>query len=142
MAGTLRDRLLPVLDRVARGRIDQLGFRQSRVFIIRRTWSLGRIGEGEPTKTEREITPRPKIEEVDGTNIVLVDKITPKYDGGGYTIAELSPATTSGSEYWIEIRGPRGTYHYAFGTLDAGKATKYTLRLKAMDRPVDIADPT
>lgn len=142
MAQNLRDKLLPVLDKVARGLIDQLGFRQTRVFIVRRTWSGGHAGEGVPVTTETEILPRPKIEEIDGSNIVLIDKITPKYDGGGYTIEELSPATTSGSEYWIELRGPRGSYQFAFGSLDTGKATRYKLRIKAADRPYNVEDPT
>ena len=58
--GLLTDDLVPVADEL-RGLFTELGARPFRVFVIRRTWSGARAGEGNISEVVTEILPRPMV---------------------------------------------------------------------------------
>jgi hypothetical protein len=106
----LREDLLPVIDEIRQliGDPDQLGLRQSRVWVRRRAYSAGEQHLGDITDTDVEITPRPKVEE-DTPVTLKVSRITPTYAGGGYTTEDLMPAQVAGvKRYFLVQTGTDG----------------------------------
>jgi hypothetical protein len=111
----LREDLLPVIDeiRLLIGDPDQLGLRQSRVWVRRRAWSAGEQHLGDITDTDIELTPRPKVE-ADTPVTLKVSRITPAYPGGGYTTEDLLPTQVAGTSRYFLVQtgtdGPRVAY--------------------------------
>lgn len=58
--GKLTDDLVPVIDEI-RGLFSELGARSSRVFVVRRTWTGERPGEGAVSEVATEILPAPAV---------------------------------------------------------------------------------
>jgi len=129
---SFRSALLPRV-RAVRAIPQSLGVRTSQVFV--------RTRAADGTVTDLEILPRPRIEEVDGADVINVGPITPSHAGGGYTIDQLAPARTgAGVSSYYRVVGPRGVVKYALGTMDTTRAWRYMLRLVAIDRPDEVAD--
>lgn len=97
----LREDLLPVFQD-ARVLIQGLGLRTHRVIRRIITWSGEGVMRGQPTPTDVEILPRPKVRETpDGYEIT---KITPVFSGGGYTLADINPILERNQQLtWIII---------------------------------------
>ena len=104
---TLRDNIMPILDKKARGLPDIFGFRQDAVTIRVRVWS-GARGDRTiaPVDTDVVLSPNPKTRRLNAREIagsgglyrqgdILIGPITPAYDvngqTGGYTDAQLRP---------------------------------------------------
>lgn len=101
----LHEDLLPVLDEI-RALIadpDELSLRRSRVWVRQRAYSAGEQHLGDITDTDVEITPRPKVEEVDPTTL-KVSRITPDYGTGGYTTADLLPPQVAGVKRYFLVQ--------------------------------------
>ena len=128
----LRDDLLPVFDDV-RQLIQDFGLRQSRVWVRQRAYSAGEQHLGDITNTDVEITPRPKVEEMDPTTL-KVSRITPDYGTGGYTTADLMPAQAAGTERYFLVQvgtdGPKIPYRCI--AIDERKNFGITLTLERL----------
>lgn len=121
---TLRDALLPMLDRGLRPIGGLLGLRPWQVFVRVTTWSGERPGTGTKAVTQTQLTvgkpPQPvKVVEVSERDVVAsgglyrasdlrVGPITPTYtspsgDGGGYVYSVIDPAAAAtGAEIeWV-----------------------------------------
>ena len=124
-----------------------IGLRPFRAYVVTRTWSGGRVGQGAPTTTTTEITNagRPvKVKQISDADViqsgglynagdVTVGPFTPAYVGGGVTIATFQPAYgTSPTEVLFKVTGPG--YPAAGGLFkvksnDGNFATRMTLVL-------------
>lgn len=111
MASNLIERLVPTVDRV-RTLVSSLGFRQHRVYRVKKTWSGTRCNEGTATTTlDSEITPAPRLmEEVepfgDPRNIRLEEVSL------AYTEADLTGGTLAANQefyYRVTDSNPEAT---------------------------------
>ncbi len=59
--GVLADELVSVTDEIRGAVHGALGTRPYRVWVVRRSWSGGRRGVGEPVDTETELLPPPRV---------------------------------------------------------------------------------
>ena len=116
---TLRDGLLKIADSL-RALPNTFGLRRYSVTLRTRKWSGGKPGSGTATVTDVVLTPPPKVrvlktEEVassggtyrDGD--LMVEKITPKYDAGGYTPAQLNLRPATDEDVAVILTGDEGT---------------------------------
>lgn len=62
--GTFVTTVSQALDQIRDAVHGALGTRTYRVFVVRRTWSEGRVGGGQATDVELELVPRPLVERV------------------------------------------------------------------------------
>ena len=104
---SLRSDLIPVVDD-ARALVAGLGLRRYTVIVRTRVWSGGKIGSGDATDTDLEVTPAPKVERLPVRLVassggiyeegdLLVSKIS-----ASYVEADLVAAPTGGTEIlWI-----------------------------------------
>lgn len=118
---TLRDEMLPVVDEL-RGLPVEFGIRAYSVVIRRRAWPSGTPGlpvGSSPVVTDLELSPAPRVRqlaqwEVDGSGgryrsgDLRIERITPKYDGGGYTPADLCPVPQPGEDVCYVLTGREG----------------------------------
>lgn len=129
----LREDLLPVIDEIRTliGDPDQLGLRQSRVWVRRGVWSAGEIHLGDLTNDDVEITPRPKVVQKDPVTLE-VSRITPAYAGGGYDTADLLPVQEAGVDRVCVVQvgsdGPKVAYRIV--DIDERKNFGITLMLE------------
>lgn len=137
---TLRDDLLPVFGD-ARALIDDFGLRTTRVIIRTRTWTGGpdgkQVGLGTYTDSDLEILPRPRVR-TNREGELVVDRITPAYAGGGYTLAQLNPLPnlTDGQEVKYILIGPNGTKQFCGVEVESRKNFGYSIRMMDLDRAV------
>lgn len=128
--------------------MDDLGFRTSDVSVVTRLWPSGRRGDPDETSFIDTailplINPRPKVRQVSSREIagsggtyqdgdLRVDKLTPKFAAGGYTINELAPISPDeGTEILYVVTGPlAGEYHRINSNAD--RALGYSLTLRRM----------
>lgn len=121
---SLRDRVNRIAERVraipSHPRFDE---RTTRVTIRTRTWA-GRVGsEGGFTDVDLEISPRPRVRELNQREIagsggrylsgdLRIGPITPSYAGGGYTQEQLAPVSeTNGVEIIYLLEGQQDGEH-------------------------------
>lgn len=136
----LRDDLLPVFEN-ARTLIDGFGLRTTRVIVRVRTWTGGpdgaQVGLGTYTDSDMEIIPSPRVR-VSNEGEVIVDRITPAFAGGGYTVAQLNPAPTltAGQRVIYILIGPNGTREFYGASVEIRKNFGYALRMMDLDRVV------
>ena len=92
----LRESLLPVFDKVARGIPNKLGLRRFDVFIRKVTWDGERPGLGNPTVTDFPIVVnqnepdnnRPKVVQLKSAEVVASGG---RYQDGDYRVGPLTP---------------------------------------------------
>ena len=94
-----------------------LDVRTSKLAIVTRTWSGGRLGMGTSSDARLELAQIYKIKDVSSKEVagsggryqqedIRVGPITPAYSGGGYTPAQLAPTGANGKEILYELTGP------------------------------------
>jgi len=129
---TLRDDLLPVFQNV-RQLVQDLGLRQTRVFVRIGAWSE-EIQRGDLTVTDTEILPRPKV--AHSGRALIVSKITPQFDGGGWAPRELQLDIEAGKDFYFIVQRPDGglgKWHLA-AEPNIVKNFGYELTLMPLDR--------
>lgn len=132
----LAENLKKTLDE-ARTKLQGFGLRPSSVVIRTYTWDGGKVGRGTAVPSDLALVPNPKVREVDGDRLLRVSRITPAYDGGGYTLDQLRPLTGPdypGVEYvYLVDRGP-GPIPYSLISLDTSSALQTILILQSLNR--------
>lgn len=139
---SLRERMKAVANRVrsipARPSFDE---RPTSVTIRSRTWNGGRRGaEGGYVDVDLVLVPRPKVREVRFAEItasagryvagdVKVGPITPRFVGGGYTEAQLSPSADTGTEV-IYVLGGHVSGEYTRVDLSTDRSHAWFLTLR------------
>lgn len=112
------------------------GLRTTRVILRSKQWTAGtgsnEVGKGTLTNVDVELSPRPKVTELqDGW--VRIGPITPSYAGGGYTLDELYPDEVTGTRRVITLIGPTGDeYDYVITDIDHAKNFRYELVCEAL----------
>ena len=133
---SLRDDVLPIIN-AGWQTVQDLGFAPDVVTVRTRTWASGKVGTGAYTDSDLVLSPNPLVVER-GDRTLLVGPIQPPHDGGGYTVAQLRPATSSGVEYFYLVTRSNGTHNYALVELDSSKPeglfVEYMLTLRALTR--------
>ena len=99
------------------------------------TWASGKVGTDVSTATVSDlpILPRPRVRE-DGDKMLIVDGIVASNPKGGYTLAQLRPATSAGVEHYYRVTGANGTHAYKLIEIDTSSPFLYSLRLQALTR--------
>lgn len=115
LGSNLVDDLVPTVDELRSSLHDEFGVRQFHVYTVLREWSGGATGDGDPTDTETELTPKPKVEPyktqyeletcgIDEAGVVMLREISLTY-----TEAEIiGPTLTAGQEWFIKITDAQG----------------------------------
>ena len=137
---SLRETLMETLDcvqEVLDNDALDLDIRPNAVAIVTRTWST-HIGLGTPVESATTIDPRPRVLEQAGGRELLVQPVRPSHtrkDGiiGGYTAAQLNPATTATTESFYRVTGPNAG-DYDLTDFDSSKPFRYILTLRLRDR--------
>lgn len=62
LGNNLVDQLLPTVGALRQSLNAKMGVRQYRVYVVRRTWSGARRGEGTATDVAEELTPAPRVQ--------------------------------------------------------------------------------
>lgn len=113
-AGLLTDDLVPLADQL-RGLYEVLGARPYRAFVVRRTWSGARVGEGTPTDVSTEILPRPAVltaglhGELRPAGIEEEGEIVLQEISLTWTEPELfSPSLAANAQHLIRLEGAHG----------------------------------
>lgn len=146
LMATLRQNLLPVINN-GRKIIDGLGFRTSDVSVVTRLWPSGRRGDPDDSSYGDTVlplvNPRPKVRQVSSREIagsggtyqdgdLRVDKLTPKFAAGGYTLDEIAPvADDEGVEILYVVTGPLAGEYRRINS-NADRALGYSLTLRRM----------
>lgn len=110
----LVDSLLTMVDDLRGSLNPDMGVRQWRVFVVRRTWAGGAPGVGSYSDVETELTPQPLVKSYDlqwqpipaGMNEqgnIMLHEVSLTY-----TEAELSPPYVAGSELFYCLRDAQG----------------------------------
>lgn len=131
---TLRDKLLPVLDKAGRAKMQAFGLRPNGLTIRTRTWFVDGVtwapgGIRAPgaifVDSDLVLSPTPRIREVSSREVassgglyqdgdLRVTKITPQYTGaggGGYTPLQLRPVGAENVEILYVVTGPSAGEH-------------------------------
>lgn len=138
---SLRTDLLPVIDEL-RGLAGptQFDIRTTAVSVRTRVWSGGKPGLGSATDTDLVLSPRPKVRELNQSEVagsggafeagdVRVGPITPQYTGGGYTIAQIAPDGAAGTEILYVLTGAIAGL-YSRVSVETDRAFRYELVLR------------
>lgn len=110
----LVDSLLGMVDDLRGSLNPDMGVRQWRVFVVRRAWSNGRVGEEPYTDTLTELSPQPLVQSydlynkpspagIDESGTVLVSEVSLTY-----TESELRPTAGAGEEIMYLLRDAHG----------------------------------
>ncbi len=110
----LVDSLLGMVDDLRGSLNPDMGVRQWRVYVVRRVWSDGRVGEGTPADTLTELTPQPLIQSynlfyeispagLDESGTVIASEVSLTY-----TEDELQPSPGVGEEILYLLRDAHG----------------------------------
>jgi hypothetical protein len=136
----LRDDVLPVFYG-ARQLIEDLGLRTHRLLIRTYVWSGGKVNAGtRSVQSEVEIAPRPKIRETQTG--YTVEKITPEFSGGGYTLADFDALHVDGVQAVFVVVDPDGNERLCIyepdepgaDSLNTQRNFGYSLKLRHLDR--------
>lgn len=143
---TLRDKLLPTIDRL-RELPDAFGLRRYTVTLRRRRWASGVVGRDEKYSwVDVAITPKPRVrllstEEVASSGGTFtngdmrVDKITPKYLVpflGGYAPDDLKLVPKAGEDVCILLEGDDGKGEYQIVQIKIDRAFTYSLVVRSV----------
>lgn len=136
----LREDLLPVIEEI-RELIQELGLRQSRVWVRTGEWDGGELLLGDLENTDVELLPRPKVEQMPG-GMLKITRLTPAFDGGGILPATLSPAVAVGTAHYFIVAGPDGNLQtYRLASINLRKNFGYELMLEPLSQiQPDIVD--
>lgn len=117
-----------------------LDVRTTQLTIITRTWTGGRNGMGSPVESSLVLPQIYKIENLSAREIassggrfqtedIRVGPITPPYQGGGYSAAQLAPEGGPGIEIIYRLTGGNPG-DYALVEIKTGAAFHYTLVIR------------
>jgi hypothetical protein len=114
--GTFVPTLSKALDSIREAVHGALGTRTYRVYVVRRRWSEGRVGSGEPTDTRLELAPRPLVKRVNHDRLGPAGReregdVTLTEVSLSYSFDELDPKTdkSSGEESFYVVRDVSGS---------------------------------
>jgi len=104
----LVDSLLEVVDDLRDGLHTSMGVRHWRVYVQRRAWDGGEIGEGVRTITEVEITPQPLVStdlrhQLTPAGLMEAGSIALSEVSLTYTEAELTGDPVGEAEEWVYV---------------------------------------
>jgi hypothetical protein len=106
----------------------------TKVVVRTRVWSV-EVGVGDHVDTDLEILPRPRVRE-QGDNAIVIDRIQPRYSGGGYTPQQLvppNPLDNVTETFWLLTAVDGVTRKYTTATLITDKALHYGILLEGRD---------
>jgi hypothetical protein len=91
----------------ARQMVDvDFGLRTTQVHVIGKTWASGTTGIGSPTVVDQEVTPRPRVTQLNEKDYTI-SGITPPYGtsdkSGGWTIGTLLPDQPVGTIDFVRL---------------------------------------
>ncbi|NUP13760.1 MAG: hypothetical protein HOW73_47595 [Polyangiaceae bacterium] len=135
---SLRDSLLPVFDSVRR-LIQNLGLRRYRIWKRKGRWDGGEIHLGNLTNEDEEILPQPKVEKR-GENLI-VTKMTPEFDGGGYAPEDLVPPDEKAVDQYFVVQTPDGKLQ-AYRAAETNAAGNFGLMMVLEPIPPDLVTPS
>ncbi len=147
---TLRDDLLPRIEAL-RGIPGALGFRPYTSVVLRtRTWSGAEAGEGTATDVNLPLTAGgypAKVRQITAREVAtsagrytdadfVVGPLTPAFDGGGYTAAQLAPGTSNARvERHVVLTGPgEDASEWLIVGDQKDRALRYTLTIRRTQR--------
>lgn len=127
---------LPLLNK-GRQKVQDVGLRPTRVFICKRVFASA-TGNGSYTDTRTEILPRPLVSEVggligQGNGRFVVERITPDFGTGGWSLTDLHPAQPPGTLVWFELDGPMGRLRQA-RAVDIDVTSAFNIKISLEDR--------
>ncbi len=114
IGSNLVDSLLGMVDDLRGSLNPDMGVRQWRVYVVRRAWDGGRVGDGAYVDTETELLPQPLVTDYNlfysliGAGLVEEGNIVLTEVSLTYTEDELQPAPAAGEEIMYVLRDAHG----------------------------------